>query len=97
MIIVWGSIEARADKVEEAKQLSLDHVRRSRKEPGCISHSVQADVENPNRLVFFEEWEDMPALQAHFEVAESAEFIESVTRLAACPPTMKIFESTLTS
>jgi len=46
MIIVWGSIEARADKVEEAKQLSLDHVRRSRKEPGCISHSVQADVEN---------------------------------------------------
>lgn len=94
MIIVWGSVEALADKMEEVAQLSIEHVHRSRKEPGCISHSVQADLENPNRLIFFEEWEDMPALQAHFEVPESGDFVSSVSRLAVGPPSIKIFEST---
>ena len=33
MIIVWGSIEARAGKLEEVLQLCLEHVHRSRSEP----------------------------------------------------------------
>jgi quinol monooxygenase YgiN len=94
MVIVWGSIEAIADKLEDVVQLSLEHVHRSRNEPGCISHSVQADLENQNRLIFFEEWEDMAALQTHFEVAESGNFVSSVSRLAVGPPSIKIFEST---
>ena len=95
MIIVWGSIEAMPDKTEEAIQLSLEHVHRSRKESGCISHSVHIDAENPQRLVFFEEWADMAALHTHFAVPESGDFVERVGRLAVGPPEMKIFESTL--
>lgn len=94
MIVVWGSIDAIPDKLEEAIQLSLEHVHRSRSEAGCISHNVLIDVENRARLVFFEEWEDMPALQAHFAVAESGDFVERVSRLAVGPPDIKIFEST---
>jgi quinol monooxygenase YgiN len=93
MVIVWGSIEAMPGKLEEAIQLSLDHVHRSRTEPGCIRHSVHIDVENRARLVFFEEWADMPALQTHFAVPESGDFVERVGRLAVGPPEMKIFES----
>jgi quinol monooxygenase YgiN len=55
MIVVTGSITARADSFEEVRKLSLEHVRRSRTEPGCISHAVQVDYENPLRLVFFEQ------------------------------------------
>jgi quinol monooxygenase YgiN len=95
MIIVWGSIEALADRLEEASRLSLEHVIRSRGEPGCISHSVQVDVENPNRLVFFEEWEDQSALEAHFALAESRDFVGKVSTLAVTPPQIRIFESTL--
>ena len=94
MVVVWGSIEAMPDKIEEAIQLSLEHVHRSRKEPGCISHCVHIDVENRERLVFFEEWADMAALQAHFAVPESGDFVERVGGLAVGPPDMKIFEST---
>ena len=54
MIIVTGSVTARPDSFEELRQASLDHVRRSRTEPGCISHSVQVDCEDPMRLFFFE-------------------------------------------
>jgi quinol monooxygenase YgiN len=94
MITVWGSIEAKAGNLEEVVRLSLEHVHRSRLEPGCISHSVQADVENDHRLVFFEEWADMPALQVHFAVPESGAFVASVSALAVGPPQIKIFEST---
>lgn len=93
MIVVWGSIESRTDKLEEVTRLSLEHVVRSRQEPGCISHSVQVDCENPNRLVFFEEWDDMAALQCHFGVAESGQFVDRVAALAVGPPSMKIFEA----
>ena len=97
MVIVWGSIEAKAESIEEVTQLSLEHVRRSRQEAGCISHSVQSDLENGSRFIFFEEWEDMPALQAHFKLAESQDFVASVASLALGPPSMKIFTASQVS
>ena len=94
MIIVWGSIEAAEGQLDELKALSLEHVQRSRQEPGCRSHSVQIDAENPNRLIFFEEWDDMGRLQTHFKVPESVGFIEAVGKLCVSPPTLKIYDST---
>ena len=93
MIIVWGSIQAQPNHLEEVIQLCLEHVHRSRLEAGCISHSVQIDVENSNRLVFFEQWQDMPSLQAHFQVPESGQFVTAAAKLASCEPEMKIYQS----
>ena len=56
MIVVTGSVTAREDSLDEIRALSLEHVHRSRKEPGCISHAVHVDCENPLRLVFIEQW-----------------------------------------
>jgi quinol monooxygenase YgiN len=81
MIIVTGSVIARPDTFDDVRKLSLAHVHRSRTEPGCISHSVQIDCENPLRLVFFEQWADRAALQAHFAVPASREFVRSVQSL----------------
>jgi quinol monooxygenase YgiN len=64
MMIVTGSITAEAHSIDELFNLSLEHVRRSRAEPGCISHNVHRDEENPLRLIFFEEWKDKEALSA---------------------------------
>ena len=66
MIVVTGSVTARADSFDEVRELSLEHVRRSRTEPGCISHAVHVDCENPLRLVFFEQWADRAALLGPF-------------------------------
>lgn len=93
MIIVHGAIELDPNHWEEAMELSLAHVERSRLEPGCISHAVHIDAENPNRLVFFEEWQDMEALHAHFRVPASADFIRRLEDLATSKPDMRIFRS----
>ena len=79
MIVVTGSVTARKDTFDEVRRLSLEHVHRSRTEPGCISHSVNIDCENPLRLVFFEQWADRAALQAHFAVPASREFVRSAS------------------
>jgi quinol monooxygenase YgiN len=94
MIVVTGSVTARADSFDEVLKLSLEHVRRSRTEPGCISHAVHVDGENPIRLVFFEQWADRAALLAHFAVPASREFVRSLQALAEGATTIELYEAT---
>jgi len=91
VIIVIGSVHARPETIDEAAALSLAHVRRSRQEPGCLTHSVQRDVEDALRLVFLEQWADADALRAHFEVQASNDFVREVSALADGRPEMAIF------
>ena len=95
MVIVTGSVLARPETVDEIRALSLTHVHRSRKEPGCISHDVHIDVENPHRFVFVERWRDMAALRVHFLVPESRTFSKAVSALAAERPVMEILDGEL--
>src|SRR3954454_20545570 len=94
MIVVTGSVTARADSFDEVRKLSLDHVRRSRAEPGCISHAVHIDCENPLRLVFVEQWADRAALLAHFAVPASRDFVRSLQSLAAGATTIQLYDAT---
>jgi quinol monooxygenase YgiN len=93
MIIVTGSVRARPECIDEAIALSLEHVHRSRLEPGCLLHSVHRDVEDPLRLVFLEHWEDAAALAAHFEVPDSVAFVVAAGELAAEPPQLDIYDA----
>ena len=94
MIVVTGSVTTRQDSFEEARRLSLEHVHRSRTEPGCISHAVHVDCENPLRLVFIEQWADRAALAAHFAVPASRNFVRALSALVASPPTIEIYDAT---
>lgn len=94
MIIVVGSVVAVPGRVDDALALSLEHVQRSRTEPGCVSHAVHRDAENPQRLVFVEEWADMAALQQHFRVPASRTFAKALAALAAEAPSMSLYDAT---
>jgi quinol monooxygenase YgiN len=94
MIVVTGSVTAREDSLDEIRTLSLEHVRRSREEPGCISHAVHVDCENPLRLVFIEQWADRAALLAHFAVPASRDFVRALQPLAAASTTIEIYDAT---
>src|SRR5229473_1368010 len=95
MIMVTGSVTARQDAFEDVRRLSLEHVQRSRTEPGCISHAVHVDCENPLRLVFFEQWADRAALLAHFAVPASRDFVRTLQSLAAAAAsTIELYDAT---
>jgi quinol monooxygenase YgiN len=93
MIIVTGSLQARLDTFDELRHLSLEHVARSRAEPGCLEHGVAIDANDGLRLVFFERWADREALLAHFRVPASREFARQVALLVAHPPELKTYEA----
>jgi quinol monooxygenase YgiN len=97
MVIITGSITGSDETIEELLKGALEHVRRSREEPGCLSHGVARDVENPLRLVFYEQWEDMAAVTQHFAVPASGEFVRAAGALAVTPPTIELFEASPTS
>ncbi len=93
IIIVTGAILAQPDTFDELQRISLAHVHRSRTEPGCLSHGVAVDSDNPLRLVFHEEWADETALLTHFAVPESRTFAAEAARLAAEKPAIAIWRS----
>lgn len=93
MVIVTGSVLAKTDTLDKLLALSLEHVRRSRSEPGCLAHAVHQDAENPLRLVFVEEWSDRKALAAHFAMPASRAFVKAVSSLTAEPPKINIYEA----
>ena len=97
MLIVTGSIAARADTIDELRRASLEHVARSRGEPGCLEHGVAIDANDGLRLVFFERWEDRAALEAHFKVPASRAFAAQAGRLAARPPELAVYEASALS
>lgn len=93
MIIITGAVVARPDTIDELRALSLEHVRRSRGEPGCLSHAVHIDAENPLRLFFFETWLDRAAVAAHFAVPESRAFAKAAGRLAAEQTALQLYDA----
>ncbi len=93
MIIVIGSVTVSADGLADALRLSQEHVDRSRLEPGCISHDIYQDAEDPRRLAFVERWETMAALEQHFQVPESGLFITTIADLATVAPAINLYES----
>jgi quinol monooxygenase YgiN len=96
MILVTGSVQARPEHLAEVLAVSLEHVHRSRAEPGCLLHTVHQDVEDPNRVVFVEHWEDADALRAHFGVPASGEFVTALAALSDGTPTIQIYDATPT-
>jgi len=94
MIIISGSLTGTSQTIDELIGLSLEHVRRSRAEPGCLAHGVARDVENPLRLVFTERWIDMAAVTTHFAVQASSDFVRSAITLSDSPPTLELFDAT---
>jgi quinol monooxygenase YgiN len=93
MVLVIGSVIVKDGHLPAAIALSREHVARSRTEPGCEAHAVHQDTENPNRLVFVEQWSDPAALAAHFKVPASRAFVKALSALATAAPSMSIYEA----
>jgi quinol monooxygenase YgiN len=94
MIIVTGSVTAKEGSFDALREACLAHCHRSRLEDGCISHAVRIDTEEPMKLVFFEEWRDMPALQAHFTTPGIAELLAAFREHAGASEKITTYEAT---
>ena len=93
MILVIGSVVARADTMPEVLALTREHAERSRSEPGCVRYAAHLDMENPRKFVFVEEWADQASLTQHFRLPLSRQFAKALAALASESPSLAIYEA----
>ncbi len=91
MIIITATIPTTSANRNAVTALCIEHSRRSRAEPGCIAHHIHADCEDPNRLFYYEQWQDEAAVIAHFTLVESLDFVKRLTVLVGERPDMHIY------
>ena len=67
MIVLHATVPIKAEYREDALDMIADLVEASRAEDGMIDYRATTDVEEPNTVRFFEQYEDEDALEAHLE------------------------------
>jgi quinol monooxygenase YgiN len=75
VIVVTGRARIPDAKRTEFVAIATEMCAASRSDDGCIGYRVYADLEQPERYVFIEEWRDDDALQAHFAQPHTARFM----------------------
>ncbi len=93
MIIISASFTVPTERRAEIIALCAEHSARSRAEPGCLSHHIHADCENPNRLFYYEEWRDEAAVATHFAVPESGGFVKRLAEMLGERPKIGIYRA----
>lgn len=85
MITVVAQHFIETDHVEEARQIFKRLVEEGRREPGCISYQLHAEIGDPTHFVLIERWEDKPALDRHMVSAWFRELVPQLRSFAAKP------------
>jgi len=64
----------------------------SRAESGCLTYDFYQKQPDGNEFLFFEEWRDQAALDAHFQTQHFAEFVQALPALIEGTPHIRIYE-----
>jgi len=92
MIVLHASFPIDPDKREEALDLIEDLVEQSQAEEGMIDYRATTDVNDPNVVRFFEQYEDEAAFEAHSQTDHFQEFEAALPDLLAGEPEIIQFE-----
>jgi|SRR5580693_9104109 quinol monooxygenase YgiN len=71
-VIVQGVFSLDAKERDRFVQASIEAMRSSREEEGCLEYVIAADPLDPERAVLTERWESMDHLQQHLAQQRNA-------------------------
>ena len=85
MYTIIGTVTARPETRDELEALLLSQVLPTRAEAGCINYDFHVDAADPCVFVFYENWADRAALDAHLAMPHLVPLFSQLDRLLACP------------
>ena len=85
MYTIIGTLTARPETREELASLLMALVAPTRAEAGCINYDFHVDAADPCVFVFYENWTDRAALDAHLAMPHLQPLGSQLDRLLACP------------
>jgi quinol monooxygenase YgiN len=92
MIVIAGSVAVRPERREEALRVARTMAAATRQEPGCVTYRFSIDVDDPNTMLLFEEWETEEALGRHFQTPHMDAFRAALPGLLAGTPVLKRYD-----
>jgi quinol monooxygenase YgiN len=85
MYTIIGTVTARPETRDELQALLQAQVAPTRAEAGCINYDFHVDAADPCVFVFYENWIDRAALDAHLAMPHLQPLFSQLDRLLACP------------
>ena len=90
-VLVIATLPGKPDSREELGALLAQAAETSRGDAGCVSYAFHRDLEDPDRYVSVEVWEDQAALDAHFQAPHLAELFGALGEKLAGAPDIKTY------
>ena len=88
-LLIAGAVRLDPARREAAIAAASEMMRETRREPGCITYTMSADVEDPGRFWIFEEWESEQALAEHFASPHMRSFQTRVAELGVVETSLR--------
>ena len=85
MYTIIGTVTAQPETRDELYALLQAQVAPTRAEKGCITYDLHVDAADPCVFVFYENWTDRAALDAHLAMPHLQPLFSQLDRLLACP------------
>ena len=92
MIVLAAQFTGKPDRKNEILRL-VDVVKPlSRAESGCLTYDFYQKQPEGSEFLFFEEWRDQAALDAHFATQHFADFVKALPELIEGAPRIRVYE-----
>lgn len=88
MYLVNATLIARPERRQDLVVLLTQVVATARTEPGCLSYTFSADIEDENSFYSVETWTDRAALEVHLSSPALAEALGKVPEYLSAPPSI---------
>ena len=85
MYTIIGSVTARPETRVELQDLLMTQLAPTRAEAGCINYDYHVDAADPCVFVFYENWINKAALDAHLAMPHLLPLFSQLGRLLARP------------
>lgn len=78
--------KAKSGQENKVRQLCESILAPTRQEPGCINYYCHQDPKDPTQFMFYENWTNQAALDAHLVTPHITKFFQEVSDLLEKPP-----------
>lgn len=90
-VTVVATMKARPGQEEIAHRELLNLVEKTRPEAGCINYDLHRGIEDTSVFLFYENWESMAALEAHWATPHLVHLKSVGGDLFVAPSDVKLF------
>ena len=90
--LILAKLHVKPEKLNDFQQFAPVLVNGSRNEPGNIEYTLFRDLDEPNRFIVVERWEDQLAIDFHNAQPHFQKFLEIAAEALASEADIKVYD-----